>query len=65
MSPNQPVTKKEALRYNKDALEGEIVRRRRNIKLFQDEIAKDEAEIKRLLQIIEIIDANKVTHHGR
>ena len=64
--PTLPVTKKEALRYDKTALEGEIARRRKNIKLFQDEIAKDEAEINRLFQIIEIIDASKKkTHHGR
>lgn len=55
----KPVTKEEALRYNKTALEGEIARRRKNIKLFQDEIAKEEAEIQRLFQIIAIIDANK------
>lgn len=59
MNPNPPVTKKEALRYNKDALEGEIARRRKNIKLFQGEIAKEEVEIQRLFQIIAIIDANK------
>lgn len=59
MNPNQPITKKEALRYNRDALEGEIARRKRNIKLFQAEIAKDEAEIDRLFQIIKIIDASK------
>lgn len=58
MNPTKPVTKEEALRYNRQALEGEIARRRRNIKLFQDQIASEEAEIQRLFQIIAIIDAN-------
>lgn len=55
----RPVTKEEALRYDKTALEADVARRRKNIKLFQDEIAKEEAEIQRLWQIIAIIDANK------
>lgn len=57
--PKAPVTKEEALRYDKAALENDIARRRRSIKLFQDEIAKEEAEINRLFQIIAFIDANK------
>ena len=59
MDPNRPVTKEEALRYDKPALESDIARRRQNIKLFQGEIAKEESEIQRLWQIIAIIDANK------
>jgi len=59
MDPNTPVTKEEALRYDKSALEQDIARRRNSIKLFQGEIAKEEAEIQRLFQIIAIIDANK------
>ena len=58
-NPNTPVTKEEALRYDKDALETDVARRRKNIKLFQKEIAKEEAEIDRLFRIIEIIDASK------
>jgi len=54
-----PVTKEEALRYDKTAIEGEVARRRKNIKLFQDQISQEEAEIQRLFQIIAIIDANK------
>lgn len=57
--PTQPVTKEEALRYDREAIEAEIARRRKNIKLFQEEIAKEELEIQRLFQIIAIIDANK------
>jgi hypothetical protein len=59
MDPNRPVTKEEALRYDKGALEADITRRRKNIKLFENEIAKEEAEINRLFQMIAIIDANK------
>ena len=59
MDPNRPVTKEEALRYDKTALEADIARRRKSIKLFQDEIGKEEAQINRLFQIIAIIDANK------
>jgi hypothetical protein len=57
--PSLPVTKDEALRYSKPALEQEIARRRRNIKLFQEQIRNEEAEIQRLFQIIAIIDANQ------
>lgn len=57
--PTLPVTKEEALRYDKSAIEAEIARRRRNIKLFQDQISQEEAEIQRLFDIIAIIDANK------
>lgn len=57
--PTLPVTKKEALRYNKPDLEAEVVRRRKNIKLFQNQINDEEKEIQRLFQIIAIIDANK------
>ncbi|MBI3290043.1 hypothetical protein HYZ78_01470 [Candidatus Microgenomates bacterium] len=57
--PTQPVTKEEALRYDRGAIEAEITRRRKNIKLFQDEISKEEVEIQRLFQIIAVIDANK------
>ena len=59
MDTTHPVTKEEALRYDKTALEADIARRRKNIKLFQGEIAKEEAEINRLFQIIAIIEANK------
>jgi hypothetical protein len=59
MDPQRPVTKEEALRYDKSSLEADIVRRRNSIKLFQGEIAKEETEINRLFQIIAIIDANK------
>lgn len=59
MDPTRPVTKEEALRYDKSALEADIVRRRNSIKLFQGEISKEESEINRLFQIIAIIEANK------
>ncbi len=57
--PTLPVTKKEALRYNKPNLEAEIARRRKNIQLFQKQVNDEEKEIQRLFQIIAIIDANK------
>lgn len=59
MDPTRPITKEEALRYDKTAIEAEIARRRKNAKLFQEQIASEEAEINRLFQIIAIIDANK------
>lgn len=59
MDPTRPVTKEEALRYDKSALEADITRRRNSIKLFQGEISKEESEINRLFQIIAIIEANK------
>ena len=57
--PPLPVTKEEALRYNKPALEADVTRRRKNIKLFQEQIRNEEAEIEHLWKIIAIIDANQ------
>jgi len=54
-----PVTKEEALRYDKSALEADIARKRKSAQMLQEEIGKIEAEINRLIQIITIIDANK------
>jgi len=52
-----PVSPQDALRYNKQALLGEIERRKKNIEIFRAEIAKDEAEIARLQKIIDMIEA--------
>jgi len=52
-----PVSPQDALRYNKEALLAEIERRKKNIEIFKAEIAKDEAEIARLQQIIATIEA--------
>ena len=57
--PSLLITKEEALRYNKSALEADVTRRRKNIKLFQEQIQNEKKEIKRLTQIISIIDANR------
>lgn len=54
-----PVSPQDALRYNKEALLAEIERRKKNIEIFKAEIAKDEAEIARLQQIIALIDAQQ------
>jgi len=54
-----PPTKEEALKYDPVALQSEVERRRRNIKLFQDQISQEEKEIERLWQIIGIINASK------
>ena len=59
MDSTRPVTKEEALRYDKSAIEADVVRRRKNIKLFQEQISQEEQEINRDFQIIAIIDANK------
>ena len=60
MNTLQPVTKEEALKYDKSALEADVARRRRNIKLFEDGELKNKelAEIERLIQMIEIIENN-------
>ena len=59
MNPNTPVTKEEALRYKKEDLEREVTRHRQSIKLFQDEISKEEAQINRIFQMIAIIEMSK------
>lgn len=59
MNPTIPVTKEEALRYKKEDLEREVAKHRQSIKLFQDEIAKSEAQINRIFQMIAIIEMNK------
>lgn len=53
------VTKEEALKYDKNALEANIKRLKEQIAMFHQETAKLEAEINRLYQIIAIINANK------
>lgn len=55
----KPVTKEEAMKYDVNALQGEVERRRRNIKLFQDQISAEEREIERIWQILGIINAAK------
>lgn len=50
---------KDALRYSKPACEAEIDRRRKNIKLFEDQIANENEEIRRLSEIIAVIDAHQ------
>ncbi len=59
MDPYKPVTKEEAMRYDKDSVVAEVERRKKNLKIFQDQIMQEEREIQRLYQIIAIIDANK------
>jgi hypothetical protein len=59
MADQKPVTKEEALRYDKSALEADIARKRKSAQMLKEEISKIESEINRLIQIIAIIDANK------
>lgn len=59
MNPQAPVTKEEALRYKKEDLEREVAKHRQTIKLFQDEIAKSEAQINRIFQMIAIIGMSR------
>lgn len=54
-----PVTKEEALRYKKEDLEREIANIRRNIQVLNGEVAKNEAQIARLMQMIAIIEVSK------
>ncbi len=57
MNNNAPVTKEEALRYKKEDLEREIVNIRKNIQVLNGEVAKNEAQIGRLMQMIAIQEA--------
>lgn len=64
MDPNTPVTKEEALQYDKDAIEANIAKLKLNIKNMKEivpeaEISKMEAEVNRLYQIKAIIDTNE------
>jgi hypothetical protein len=59
MDPTKPPTITEALRYDKTALEADIVRKKQNIQMLQGEIAKMETEINWMNQVIALIDANK------
>lgn len=58
MDPSRPPTKEEALKYDRNAIEQDVARRRQNIKLFQGEIAKEEAAIQWDFQVLAIQDAN-------
>lgn len=58
-NPTPPISKEEAMRYDRASLTADIERRKKNIELFKGEITKEETEIQRLFQIIAIIDANK------
>ncbi len=53
------ITKDEALRYDKTALEANIKRLKDQIAMFDGEKAKLETEINHLYQIIAVIDAQK------
>lgn len=61
MDNYKPITKEEAMQYDRDSVAAEIEKRERNLSLFQDESQhkQEEREIQRLYQIIAIIDANK------
>lgn len=59
MNPQAPVTREEAMRYKKEDLEREIANIRRNIQVLNGEVAKNEAQIARLMQMIAIIEVSR------
>lgn len=59
MNDDKPITKEEALKYDKTSLEIDVARRKKNIQLFQEQIKLEEKEIEKLWKIIAIIDVYK------
>lgn len=59
VNDDKPITKEEALKYDKSSLEIDVSRRKKNIQLFQDQIKLEEKEIEKLWKIIAIIDVYK------
>jgi hypothetical protein len=55
----KPVTVEEALRYDKEALTAGIEKRKQNIKVFEEAIAKEHELIQREMQMITLIEAHK------
>ncbi|OGC54594.1 hypothetical protein A2797_01770 [candidate division WWE3 bacterium RIFCSPHIGHO2_01_FULL_48_15] len=55
----KPVAEKEALQYEKDALLAGLEKRKQNIKVFEDAIAKEYEEIEREKEMIKIIELHQ------
>ncbi len=55
----EPVTDKEALQYEKDALLAGIEKRKNNIKIFEEAITKEGEEIEREKEMIKIIELHQ------
>jgi len=55
----KPVTEKEALQYEKDALLKGLEKRRQNIKIFEEAIVKEHEEIEREKEMIKIIELHQ------
>ena len=55
----KPVTEKEALQYEREALLIGLEKRKNNIKIFEDAIAKEYAEIEREKDMIKIIELHQ------
>ncbi|KRT67753.1 MAG: hypothetical protein XU08_C0001G0163 [candidate division WWE3 bacterium CSP1-7] len=55
----EPVTSEEALQYDKEALSTDIKKRKANIKIFEEAIAKENEGIDRDNQMIVIIEAHQ------
>lgn len=55
----KPVTEKEALQYEKDALLAGLEKRKTNIKIFEEVIAKEYEEIEREKEMIKIIELHQ------
>ena len=54
-----PITKEEALKYDPEAIEIDIARRKKNMQIFRDQVIAEEQEIQRLEQILAIINVYK------
>ena len=55
----EPVTPEEALQYDKESLLAGIEKKRQNIKIFEEAIAKENEGIERDNKMIAIIEANQ------
>ncbi|OGC61192.1 hypothetical protein A2890_01530 [candidate division WWE3 bacterium RIFCSPLOWO2_01_FULL_53_14] len=55
----KPVTEKEALQYEKEALFAGLEKRKQNIKIFEEAIAKEHEEIEREKEMIKIIELHQ------
>jgi peptidoglycan hydrolase CwlO-like protein len=55
----EPVTKEEALQYDLEALKANVVKAEKNIDVFEEAITKEREGIKRLKQMITILEERK------
>ncbi len=56
----EPVTKEEALQYDLEALKANVVKAGKSIIIFEEAIAKEKEGIKRLKQMITVLEEKSV-----